>query len=213
MAEQTRRERKKEETRLRIVTVAMELFERQGYAGTTTEQIAEAADVAKGTLFNYFPVKEAIIGAFMRQCARDAAPEVERLIDEAGDTRTCLQRMFEHIARWQMPHRELLEHYLTYRMGNMLASLRNPELRSGFDKNLQMVLQRGQVTGELRCDLPLPVLSSYLESAYLTVMLNWLTREGFDLAAGLGQMVDIFLSGAEAKPPLANRERSGRHEG
>lgn len=48
--------RKKEKTRQVIITTAMNLFIQNGYEATTMEQIAEMADIAKGTLYNYFPV-------------------------------------------------------------------------------------------------------------------------------------------------------------
>jgi AcrR family transcriptional regulator len=39
----------------------MDLFERQGYAGTTVEEIAAAAQISVRTLYRYFPSKEALI--------------------------------------------------------------------------------------------------------------------------------------------------------
>ena len=52
------RERKKAKTRAAIREHAMRLFEEQGYAATTVDQIAEAADVSQSTFFRYFPTKE-----------------------------------------------------------------------------------------------------------------------------------------------------------
>lgn len=52
------RERKKVRTRRAIRTEAMRLFREQGYAETTIEQIAEAADISPSTFFRYFPSKE-----------------------------------------------------------------------------------------------------------------------------------------------------------
>lgn len=197
--EVSRRERKKDETRQRIVEQAMRLFADRGYESVTMEQIAEAADVAKGTLYNYFPVKEAIVSAYMRVCARQKAPEVARLVAEGSDTRQRLLTLFTGVAQWQGGQRELYRHYIAYRMTQLLESLRNPELRSGFEQNLQMVIQRGIDDGELRGDLSAAVLCGYLESAYLMVMLNWLALDGYDYKAGLVQMVDMFLSGAQQK--------------
>lgn len=51
----------KEETRQRIFDEACKLFRRNGFEGTTTRNIATAAGIASGTLFNYFPTKEAIV--------------------------------------------------------------------------------------------------------------------------------------------------------
>ncbi|MFI1997065.1 TetR family transcriptional regulator [Actinoplanes sp. NPDC020271] len=55
------RERKKAKTRAAIREHAMRLFEEQGYASTTVDQIAEAAEVSPSTFFRYFPAKEDVI--------------------------------------------------------------------------------------------------------------------------------------------------------
>ncbi|MER6945521.1 helix-turn-helix domain-containing protein [Nonomuraea sp. NPDC000554] len=55
------RERKKEQTRQRICEVALRLFDERGYEAVTVNEIAEAAGVAKVTLFNYFPTKECLV--------------------------------------------------------------------------------------------------------------------------------------------------------
>lgn len=54
------RERKKEQTRQRIAAAAARLFADRGYESVTVAQIAEAAEVAKVTLFEYFPSKESL---------------------------------------------------------------------------------------------------------------------------------------------------------
>jgi AcrR family transcriptional regulator len=48
-------------TRQRILTVSVDLFRSQGFEATTTRDIAVAASIATGTLFNYFATKEAIV--------------------------------------------------------------------------------------------------------------------------------------------------------
>jgi AcrR family transcriptional regulator len=55
------RERKKQATRLAIRDAGMRLFAERGFAGTTMDQIAEAADVSRATVFAYFPTKEEIV--------------------------------------------------------------------------------------------------------------------------------------------------------
>src|SRR5262244_2752789 len=60
----SRRERRSAELRERLFRSALALFASKGYAETTVEDITEAADVGKGTFFNYFPSKEHILLAF-----------------------------------------------------------------------------------------------------------------------------------------------------
>jgi AcrR family transcriptional regulator len=55
------RERKKVKTRAAIREHALRLFREQGYAETTVDQIAEAAEVSPSTFFRYFPTKEDVV--------------------------------------------------------------------------------------------------------------------------------------------------------
>ncbi|TCO49899.1 TetR family transcriptional regulator [Actinocrispum wychmicini] len=55
------RERKKELTKRRIAVVALKLFTERGFEAVTVNEIAETAEVAKATLFTYFPSKESLV--------------------------------------------------------------------------------------------------------------------------------------------------------
>ncbi len=55
------RERKKIKTRQAIRREAIRLFDTNGYAATTVEQIADAAEVSPSTFFRYFPSKESLL--------------------------------------------------------------------------------------------------------------------------------------------------------
>ena len=61
MAELSLRDRKTEQTRARIADAALDLFAKQGYAETTVDEIARAADISRRTLFLYFPNKAAML--------------------------------------------------------------------------------------------------------------------------------------------------------
>lgn len=65
-------------TRKRILEVALGLFETQGWENTTTRQIAAGADIATGTLFNYFATREAIALEFLSEAVRKAIEEFQR---------------------------------------------------------------------------------------------------------------------------------------
>ena len=64
-------------TRGRILQAAQELFARVGFEAATTREIATAARIATGTLFNYFPTKEAIAVALAAEAMAQAHGEFE----------------------------------------------------------------------------------------------------------------------------------------
>lgn len=55
------RQRRSEETRHRILDAATHVFAEYGYAAGTTNRIAEYADVSVGSLYQYYPNKDAIL--------------------------------------------------------------------------------------------------------------------------------------------------------
>src|SRR5260370_8220596 len=76
----SRRQRHSAEIRERLFRAALELFAQKGFVETTVEDITEAADVGKGTFFNYFPSKDHILLAFgqMQLSKLEAAIHIAR---------------------------------------------------------------------------------------------------------------------------------------
>lgn len=72
----SRRERKKIESRARILKAARRLFQQKDYDNTSIEEISETADVSKSTFFNYFPTKESLLDGI----AADEIAEIRFLI-------------------------------------------------------------------------------------------------------------------------------------
>lgn len=67
------RERKKRQTRERIVQAARELFSERGYESATVAEIAAGADISVPTLFTYFAAKEDIFFSDYEAARADAA--------------------------------------------------------------------------------------------------------------------------------------------
>ncbi len=96
---------KKRETRRRIVEGARNLFNDKGFEQTTTRDIAEAAGIAAGTMFNYFPTKEALAMTIVDEALQEAGTEFEGRL--RGDE-TLDEALFAHVAvglRHLAPHR------------------------------------------------------------------------------------------------------------
>lgn len=86
-----------DERRKAIVTAAVPLFARKGFAGTTTKELAEAAGISEGLLFRHFPSKKHLYGEILRLgCEGD--PALERLATLEPSTVT-LVRMTHYMVR------------------------------------------------------------------------------------------------------------------
>jgi AcrR family transcriptional regulator len=64
-------------TRSRILDAARRLFAERGFEATTTRDIAQAAEIAVGTLFNYFPTKEAVVACLASEAIGDALADFD----------------------------------------------------------------------------------------------------------------------------------------
>lgn len=193
-----RRERRKEETRQRIVKAALDLFAAHGFEATTMEGIAEAADVAKGTLYSYFPVKEAIILAYIQDSGKDSEPLYRQFLEQVPDMRSRLHGLYQAAAQWFAARQDLLRIYLRYRLPNLLETCDDPNRRSGFEARLVEVITAGQAAGELRRDLAPLVLARLLEGMSLHVWIGWLkTPDVWPLEESFTRMVEVFLDGAQ----------------
>jgi AcrR family transcriptional regulator len=60
-----RRQRRAAETRIKLFRCALQLFAERGFSNVTVEDITEAADVGKGTFFNYFETKDHVLGVMV----------------------------------------------------------------------------------------------------------------------------------------------------
>ncbi|HWO96203.1 MAG TPA: TetR/AcrR family transcriptional regulator [Bacillus sp. (in: firmicutes)] len=93
-----RRAQQKEHTKKLLQQTAIELFQKQGYAKTTVSQITAHAGVAKGTFFNYFESKQAVLHTIQEQQAEYMEKEAEKILKQEGKFKEGLYRLWENIA-------------------------------------------------------------------------------------------------------------------
>lgn len=110
----------KARTRRRLLQIGARLFHKRGFAETTTREIAEAAGVANGTLFNYFPTKESLALALFA----DALADAERAGRDGG------RSLEEDLYSFIMAGLHRLEPYRHY-VGDVFAAVMSPFARAG----------------------------------------------------------------------------------
>jgi AcrR family transcriptional regulator len=75
---------KSEETRGKILNSALALFRERGFEAATMRDIAEAAKVATGAAYYYFPSKDAIVMEFYERSCTEMQPRIEAALKDAA---------------------------------------------------------------------------------------------------------------------------------
>ena len=190
-----RRTRRSAELRERIFRSALDLFAQKGFLETTVEDITNAADVGKGTFFNYFPSKDHILLAFGEmQLAR-----LREAVEEARQTneplpkflRSLTTRMTEEPARNPDLIRVLL-----------LAFLSNPEVRQAMlDLQTRVLalhsemIQLGQERGEIRKDLAPIEIAQVFRQVIFGTLLIWSLYGDASLQSRMDSAFEIVWTG------------------
>lgn len=192
-----RREEQKARRQRTIFEAAVRLFQTKGYAATTVEEIAAAADIAKGTFFNYFPTKQAVLLHLNElQVARLREGVASTPGFAALSARERVRAVFSALAAGLEGQRELVrvvaaETLLSPAALGEMQRLVNRDL----DGLLAEIVASGQAGGELRSDAAPDELARLLRGLYFVTIVSWLDADGADLATLLGRSLDLLVDG------------------
>ncbi len=209
-----RRQRRSADIRERLFRAALELFAQKGFAETTVEDITEAADVGKGTFFNYFPSKDHILLAFgeMQLCKLEAAIEMARRAGEPMPDflRSLGVRMTQEPTRNPAIIRALLQAYLS--TTPVRAAMMDLQRRI-HSLHTQMI-QLGQDRGEIRNDLPAAEIAQVFRQTIFGTLLIWSLYGDATLHSRIETAFNLLWSGLAPRgnsppPPLAPLFTSG----
>jgi len=192
-----RRERKKVETRQRILASAVDLFAAQGYDATTMDDIAESADVSRATVFNFFPRKSDLVLAWFVDRRAELAGRLAESEQDGSQTSSHLAfalgviaQMFDHDPR---TGRAMVRAWLQAG-GPLLTPV--SETSSMFADAIRAGQQRGDVDPRIDADRAGLVLFD----AYLGVLYRWASRddEQTSFEADLVATLSVLLIGISA---------------
>jgi AcrR family transcriptional regulator len=205
-----RRQRRSAETRERLFHAALELFAQKGFNETTVEDITEAADVGKGTFFNYFPSKDHILLAFgeMQLAKLESAIEEARRTGEPMPAflRSLGVRMTQEPARNPSIIRALLLAYLStsaVREGTIDLQRRVHALHT-------QMIQLGQERGEIRNDLPATEIAHVFRQTIFGTLLVWSLYGDATLHSRIEAAFNVLWTGlaprqTRAAPPIGSQ--------
>ncbi|MDP6978022.1 MAG: helix-turn-helix domain-containing protein [Myxococcota bacterium] len=170
-----RRERKKLDTRARILRSAGRLFARKGFDATPVEEIAEAADVSRATLFTYFNGKAALVAELGDLMTDSFVADIEAVRAQDVSTVEKFAAFFE-ISVERLEARTAFSKALIFETVGRRRDLaerksRTVRMHSAFAD----LLRDGVANGDTRCDIEVALIAEVVAGAYLEILLTWVT--------------------------------------
>jgi len=203
-----RRERHSRELRQRLFRAALDLFAKQGFAETTVEDITNAADVGKGTFFNYFPSKDHILLAF----AEMQLGKLRVAVEEARRTSVPMPQFMRSLAA--LMTQEPMRNPAIIRV-LLQAFLSNSQVREAMlDLQARVLafhtemIQLGQERGEIRGDLPAADIALVFRQTIFGTLLIWSLYGDSSLQSRMDSAFEVIWSGLLPRTP-GNFSNSG----
>jgi AcrR family transcriptional regulator len=183
---------RRQDTRRRILSAAGKLFRARGFEKTSVDRIVAAADVAKGTFYQYFQAKIDVALALDSEAQQQSLKEIRSKL-AAGESPLAVGGEFlQATADWVEKNRGIARPLL-------LHGLEKPRSAtpSSMRAMLASILAAAQRKGEIRADLPAETLAGLLAGNLALTVLHW-TVEGRrgQLAAWLSTAWKLYLEGA-----------------
>jgi AcrR family transcriptional regulator len=167
-----RRQRRAAETRLRLFRCALQLFAERGFTSVTVEDITEAADVGKGTFFNYFESKDHVLGV-MAEIQQGKVAEALTLAAEGEESihsvlHTLFLRLAEEPGRSPDLARALVSSFLASEGVRTVIAHNMQEGRKMIAKVVVAGQKRGEIDGRLKKEkVAMQVLQTVMGTALL----------------------------------------------
>jgi AcrR family transcriptional regulator len=185
MATQSQR---RQATREQLLQAAAELFDAQGYEDTTIDQIVARARLAKGTFYQHFESKIAILLAVVR--AQQSVSQRDLLHDP--DPRVAIEEYLQGVCRWFQEHALVAEALLWQSLKQ--KDLAQPNSTRG---TLAKLLRRAQEQGQARLDLDAKALASYLTGVTVQATMAWTQAPEEPLWPQVQPLLRLFWEGAQ----------------
>lgn len=189
----SRRERKKRETRRRILEAALQLMAKRPYSEVKIEEISAAADVANATFFLHFPTKASLIAAFNEEVATKIADELAAFKGSAVAKLERLRAMM--LDEWRK-HRNMMRQLVTEFVAQPASMAAFSEVNQGLVDLVAEVIREGQKSNEFDASLDPRVVGLSLVSTWNAIAISWARTGDTEQATEANrQALDLVLRG------------------
>ncbi len=212
-----KRERRKEARPGELLAAALELFVEKGFAATRVEEVAARAGVSKGTLFLYFPTKDELFKAVVRENIsgrfREWNDEFRRFEGSAEEmVRYCLKAWWERVGDTRASGITKLMFSEAQNFPELAAFYHQEVVQPG-QELICRILERGVERGEFRpMDIEYTAYSLTAPMVFLTMMKHSLCAclppdSPLDVERFIAAQADNLLHGLCARPAGAKAAR------
>lgn len=170
-----RRERKAAETRLKLFRCALQLFAERGFPNVTVEDITEAADVGKGTFFNYFKGKDHVLSVMAEIQLGKVRDALEQAESGKRSVRLVLHDLFSKVSEEPGRSPELARTLLSSFLSSTIRELLAQNMWEG-RRMVGRIMELGQQRGEIDSKLKPEQAALQLQQAFLGTLLLWSLR-------------------------------------
>jgi TetR/AcrR family fatty acid metabolism transcriptional regulator len=206
------RRQPKDDKRRRILDAAIRVFARKGYFGSRVSDVAKAAGIADGTIYLYFRNKDDVLVSLFDEVMSEHVEAARQELRRIESAPAQLRAVAEHHLRLLGANRELaIVFQVELRQSTkFMAHFTATWLKDYFDV-LQKVIENGQREGTIRTDLRRGLASHAFFGMLDEMVTTWvLSPKSYDLTELAGPLVDLFLGGAAAPPPVTETTPRGR---
>ncbi len=186
-----------QDRRLRIVEVAAEFFAQTSIGTTTVREIGEAAGILSGSLYHYFPSKDAIVEEIMVSFLDELAKRYDEVLGKKGDAIEQFRGLVHASLECTSTHLHAAEIYqndVNY-IANSPRLAPIQALANNVRTAWMSVLDAGVASGSFRSDVPTWLVYHLLrDSIWLTV--RWFkSSEQYGYHALAEDCCKVFLRG------------------
>jgi len=168
-----RRERRAAETRLRLFRCALQLFAERGLPNVTVEDITEAADVGKGTFFNYFESKEGVLAVMAEIQLGKVREALEQATTGSRSVQSVFRRLFERVAEEPGRSPDLARAFLASFLASQAIRHKTGLSMAEGRRMAGDMVSIGQKRGEIDPKLKKEQVALLLQQTFLGTLLLW----------------------------------------
>ena len=170
-----RRERRREETRQRLIEAALALMHEKPFDQVTVEEITELADVAKGTFFTYFPTKEHLLHAYIRDMTDEVYEFLDSLQPENAPSQwEVLRQVMLFIAQREGRSIQIARSMMVACCHSSVLREQMLEITKEATERARTGFEAGQRTGEFRTDVSAEELAHQAIRLYRLCQMEWM---------------------------------------